>query len=60
MPRLKRLLEYVLTVEVPQGLKLPQTIQLNPKDQPILRKAAFRSLRIITFTFHRTWATLFG
>ena len=36
VPRLKRPLEAVLTVEVLQGLKLPETIRPKPKDQPIL------------------------
>ncbi len=39
MPRLKRLLESVSTVDAPQGLKLPMTIRLDPKDQPILLAA---------------------
>jgi hypothetical protein len=34
--RLKRLLESVSTVAAPQGLKLPETIRLDPKDPPIL------------------------
>ena len=36
VPRLKRLLESVSTVAPPQGLKLPETFRLYPKDQPIL------------------------
>jgi hypothetical protein len=36
VPRLERLLESVSTVEPPKGLKLPQTIQLEPKDSPVL------------------------
>jgi predicted nucleic acid-binding protein len=39
LPRLKRLLESVSTVDAPQGLKLPETIRLDPKDQPILMAA---------------------
>jgi uncharacterized protein len=39
VPRLKRLLESVSTVDPPQGLKLPKTIRLDPKDQPILLAA---------------------
>jgi predicted nucleic acid-binding protein len=39
VPRLKRLLESVSTVDAPQGLKLPKTIQLDPKDQPVLLAA---------------------
>jgi predicted nucleic acid-binding protein len=39
VPRLKRLLESVSTVDAPQGLKLPETIRLDPKDQPILLAA---------------------
>ena len=39
VPRLKRLLESVSTVDAPQGLKLPDTIRLDPKDQPILLAA---------------------
>jgi predicted nucleic acid-binding protein len=39
VPRLERLLESVATVDVPHGLKLPQTIQLEPKDQPVLLAA---------------------
>jgi uncharacterized protein len=39
VPRLGRLLESVLTVNAPQGLKLPDTIRLDPKDQPILMAA---------------------
>jgi hypothetical protein len=36
VPRLKRPLGSVLTVDVLQGLKLPETIRPKPKDQPIL------------------------
>lgn len=39
VPRLTRLLESVSTVNAPQGLKLPDTIRLEPKDQPILLAA---------------------
>ncbi len=39
VPRLKRLLEPVSTVDAPQGLKLPDTIRLDLKDQPILLAA---------------------
>ena len=39
VPRLKRLLEPVSTVDAPQGLKLPKTIRLDPKDHPILLAA---------------------
>jgi hypothetical protein len=39
VPRLERLLESVATVDVPHGLKLAQTIQLEPKDQPVLLAA---------------------
>ena len=39
VPRLKRLLEPVSTVDAPQGLKLPETIRLDPKDPPILLAA---------------------
>jgi predicted nucleic acid-binding protein len=39
VPRLKRLLESVSTVDAPHGLKLPDTIRLDPKDQPILLAA---------------------
>jgi uncharacterized protein len=37
--RLKRLLETVSIVDAPQGLKLPDTIRLDPKDRPILLAA---------------------
>ena len=36
VPRLKRPLGSVLTVDVLQGLKLPETIRSKPRDQPIL------------------------
>ena len=39
VPTLARLLESVSTVDEPQGLKLPQTIRLDPKDEPILLAA---------------------
>ena len=39
VPRLKRLLDSVSTVDAPQVLKLPDTIRLDPKDQPILLAA---------------------
>jgi uncharacterized protein len=39
VPRLKRLVESVSTVDAPQGLKLPKNIRLDPKDQPILLAA---------------------
>jgi predicted nucleic acid-binding protein len=39
VPRLKRLVESVSIVDAPQGLKLPETIRLDPKDQPILLAA---------------------
>jgi predicted nucleic acid-binding protein len=39
VPRLKGLLESVSTVDAPQSLKLPETIRLDPKDQPILSAA---------------------
>jgi uncharacterized protein len=41
VPRLKRLLESVSTVDTPHGLKLPDTIRLDPKDQPILLAAIY-------------------
>jgi predicted nucleic acid-binding protein len=37
--RLNPPLEAVSTVEAPPGLKLPNTIRLDPKDQPILLAA---------------------
>ena len=36
---LKRLLESVSTVDAPQALKLPESIRLDPKDQPVLLAA---------------------
>ncbi len=39
VPRFTRLLESVSTVNAPQGLKLPDTMRLDPKDQPILLAA---------------------
>src|SRR5713101_504761 len=39
VPRFKRLLESVSAVDEPQGLKLPETIRLDPKDRPILLAA---------------------
>jgi predicted nucleic acid-binding protein len=39
VPRLKRLLEIVSTVDAPQVLKLPETIRLDPKDRPVLLAA---------------------
>jgi uncharacterized protein len=39
LPRLKRLLKSISTVDAPQGLKLPDGLQLDPKDQPILLAA---------------------
>jgi predicted nucleic acid-binding protein len=39
--RLERLLESVSTVDAPQGLKLPETVRLDPKDQPILLAAIY-------------------
>lgn len=39
VPRLKRLLESVSTVDTPQGLALPETIRLDANDQPILLAA---------------------
>jgi uncharacterized protein len=39
VPRLKRLLESVSTVDAPQGLKLPETIRFDPKDQPVMLAA---------------------
>jgi uncharacterized protein len=39
VPRLERLLESVSTLDAPQGLKLPETIRLEPKDRPILLAA---------------------
>jgi hypothetical protein len=32
LPRFMRLLQSVSTVDVPQGLKLPETIRLDPKE----------------------------
>jgi len=37
--RLKRILESVSTTDAPQGLKLPDNIRLDPKDEPILLAA---------------------
>jgi uncharacterized protein len=37
--RLNWLLESVSTIDAPQGLKLQETIRLDPKDQPILLAA---------------------
>jgi predicted nucleic acid-binding protein len=39
VPRFKGLLESVSTVDAPQVLKLPETIRLDSKDQPILSAA---------------------
>jgi hypothetical protein len=39
VPRCERLLESVSTVDAPKGLKLPQTIQLDPNGRPILLAA---------------------
>ncbi len=39
LPRLKRLVESVSTVDAPRGLKLPSNIRLDQKDQPILSAA---------------------
>ena len=39
VPRLKQLLESVAIVDAPQGLKLPESIRLEPKDRPILLAA---------------------
>jgi uncharacterized protein len=39
VPRLNRLLQSVSTVDAPQGLQLPRSIRLDPKDQPILLAA---------------------
>ena len=39
LPRLKRLLESVATVDAPHGLKLPESIILDSKDRPILLAA---------------------
>ena len=36
LPRFKRLLGSVATVEAPQGYKLRENVRLDPKDQPIL------------------------
>jgi predicted nucleic acid-binding protein len=39
VPRLNRLLQSVSRVDAPQGLQLPRSIRLEPKDQPILLAA---------------------
>jgi len=39
LPRLERLTAAVSTFDAPQGLKLPENIRLDPKDQPILLAA---------------------
>jgi uncharacterized protein len=39
LPRFKRLLESVSTVDAPQGLTLPENVELDLKDQPILSAA---------------------
>jgi len=39
LPRLKRLVESVSTVDAPHGLKLPLNIRLDQKDHPILLAA---------------------
>jgi len=39
LPRLKRLVESVSTVDAPHGLELPVNIRLDQKDQPILLAA---------------------
>jgi hypothetical protein len=46
VPRLNRLLESVSTVNAPQGLKLPKTIRLDPKDQPVLLAAIHGKCRL--------------
>ena len=39
MPRLNQLLESVSIVDAPQGFELPDTVQLDPEDRPILLTA---------------------
>ena len=41
IPRFKRLVGALSTVDAPQGLKLPENIRLNPKDVPILLSAIY-------------------
>lgn len=39
LARLERLTAALTVVNAPQGLRLPQAVRLDPKDQPILRAA---------------------
>ncbi len=41
LARLKRLTAATSTVAVPQGLRLPENVRLDPKDQPILLGAIY-------------------
>jgi predicted nucleic acid-binding protein len=60
VPRLKRLLQSESTVDAPQGLKLPDTIRLDPKDQPILLAAVHAKADYLLTGDARHFGHLYG
>jgi len=59
-PRLKRLQESVSTVDAPQGLTLPKTIRLHPKDQPVLLAAIHAKAEYLLTGDIRHFGHLYG
>jgi uncharacterized protein len=60
VPRFNRLLESVSTVEAPQGLKLAESIRLDPKDRPILLAAIHGKAEYLLTGDARHFGHLYG
>ena len=60
LPRLDRLVSAVSTIDVPQGLKLPNDIRLDTKDVPILLAAIHGKADYLLTGDARHFAHLYG
>jgi predicted nucleic acid-binding protein len=60
LPRLERLTKAITTVDAPQGLKLPASVRLVPKDQPILLAAIHGSADYLLTGDSRHFEQLYG
>lgn len=60
LARLERFTKAIMTVDAPQGLKLPDGVQLDPKDQPILLAALHGHADYLLTGDARHFTHLFG
>ena len=60
LARLKRFTKAIVTGDAPQGLKLPDGVQLDPKDQPILLAALHGHADYLLTGDARHFAHLYG